>query len=84
MTPTSALLTNSPATRAVLSLLRTVERAGCGGMTQPGLEWVLRDRHAGATIRAAVRHLELSGRVVWTGYRVRTRRHGNAKLYRAV
>jgi len=65
--PIADLLHHSPATRAVLSILRAVEASGCGGLTEPGLEWLLRQRHARSTVRHAVRVLVLTGRVVWTG-----------------
>jgi len=78
------MLSHSPATRAVLAILRNVHAAGCGGLSGPGLEWILRQRHAGSTVRASVRRLALAGLITWTGWRVRLRGGGAGKVWKAI
>ncbi len=85
------LLSHSPATRAVLSILRNVHATGCGGLSGPALELILHQRHAGSTVRASVRRLTLAELIAWTGKRVRLRVSrlkprggGAARVWRAI
>ena len=73
-----ALTAHSPATRAVVSMLRSVAASGAGGLTTPGLSYVLAKRHAGSTVRGVVRRLAIGGRIAECG-----RWHG-ARIWRSV
>lgn len=76
-------LKRSPAARAVVGILRQVRRANCGGLTVPGLCFLLRARFPASTVaHAALVLVRLRG-LVWTGAVVRTRQTGHARLWRA-
>lgn len=74
-------LNHSPPARAILSILRQVRRSGCGGLTVPGLVFLLRRRHAPSTIEHAALELIRLRAVVWTGAKVRTRQGGCACVW---
>jgi hypothetical protein len=77
-------LSRSPPARAILSILRQVRRSGCGGLTVPGLVFLLRRRHAPSTIEHAALELIRLRAVVWTGAKTRTRQGGRACVWTAI
>ena len=76
------LLRRSPASRAVVGILRQVRTAGCGGLTVPGLCFLLRSRYSPSTIAHATVSLRRLGVLVWTGAVIRTHEDGKAKVWR--
>lgn len=76
-----SLLRHSPASRAVLKVLQASHRCTGRGLTQPAMEWIMRDRHAPSTIRHAFRVLEIAGLIVTNGGRVRLKGGGLAAVY---
>lgn len=79
----NALVAASPAARAAHGILATLAKCRCGGLTEPALEYLLRERHPASTVRGAMRRLVLAGDVVWTGGWAWWRGH-KAKVWRAV